>query len=260
MLTATMNTSRALGLALAGALLCTGLAFAGSPLSTEVARLIESHGVEGARARFAELWANNADGFEPDPEALADLGTRYLQEGDIEAGMAVMEMVSIISLAELDAALQSQAALVAEMEAAAAAIAAETAPAAAPEAADEQPPAGDRRVDPGPAREDLERLSGVYASDGEPGRELFVTRTCDGYLVAGPMWADTAPWQLQSESREAFTFQQGDLHFRLEFATSGDGAAQQLSHSIRGLASPMQRRGPLQGSWPDCQPTATEAP
>lgn len=250
----TITNRRARALALAITVLCTGLAFAKPPLSTEIAQLIENHGVDAARERFGELWENAANEYEPDTDGLADLGTRYLQEGDIEAGMAVMEMVSIISLAELDTALESQAALVAEMEGAAAEIAAETGDRTDAAPADEspQPKAPER----GPARTDLERLTGIYSSDEAPNRELFVTRTCDGFLVVGPLWADTSPWNLRSVGREAFTFRQGDLQFQLEFATGDDGAARQLSHTIRGLASPMQRRGPLPGDWQSCQPAA----
>jgi hypothetical protein len=252
----TIHTPGALSLALAAVLLCTGLAFASPPLSTEVARLIESEGVDAARERFTQLWEDGAADYEPDVNKLADLGSRYLQEGNLEAGMAVMEMVSIISLAELDAALQSQAALMAEMEAAAAEIAAESEVAASGNtaAAPPVPEAPDR----GPAREDLQRLIGIYASDEAPRRELFVTQTCNGFLVAGPLWADTAPWGLRSEGATAFSFQQGGLQFQLEFATGNDSTAQQLSHTIRGLASPMQRRGPLPGDWPRCQPDSTD--
>lgn len=246
----TIHTPRALSLALAAILLCSQLAFASTPLSTEVARLIETQGVGAAREWFTQLWQDGAADYEPDVDKLADLGSRYLQEGNLEAGMAVMEMVSIISLAELDAALQSQAALVAEMEAAAAEIAAEkgaeadaTVTAAAPESA-----APER----GPAREDLQRFTGLYASEESPDRELFVTRTCNGFLVAGPLWADTAPWGLRSEGDTVFGFQQSGLQFRLEFATNDDGTALQLSHTIRGLASPMQRRGPLPDAWHTC--------
>ncbi len=246
-----MSISRTLGRALAGLLLFSGLAFAAPPLSTEVARLIDTHGVDAARERFTELWADNANAYEPDLDGLADLGSRYLEEGNIEAGMAVMEMVSIISLAELDAVLQSQAALVAEMEAAAAEIAAAAEPAGTKDGAERpQPAAADR----GSARTDLERLTGIYASDEEPDRELFVTRTCDGLLVAGPMWADIAPWILRSESKTVFTFQQGDLYFQLEFDGGGEGAPRALNHNIRGLASPMRRREPLPAEWPACQP------
>ncbi len=252
-----MNTSRIPGLALAGLLLFSGLAFAGPPLSTEVARLIDSQGVDAARERFAELWANAADTYEPDLDALADLGSRYLQEGNIEAGMAVMEMVSIISLAELDAALQSQAALVAEMEAAAAEIAAATAaPASARDGSESQQPAA---TDRGPARTDLEHLAGIYASDAEPDRQLFVTRSCDGFLVAGPLWADVAPWELSSEGKEVFTFEQGELYFQLEFTGGGEAAPRGLRHNIRGLASPLQHRGPLPRDWPPCQPATDSA-
>ncbi len=250
----TTITPRAMGLALVGLLLCASLAYAKPPLSAEVARLLESHGVDAARERFAELWANSAADYEADVEGLADLGTRYLEAGDIEAGMAVMEMVSIVSLAELDAALESQAEMVAEMEAAAAELAADASDETEAAPGDEGPaPAAPDR---GPARTDLARLTGIYASAEAPNRELFVTRTCDGFLVVGPLWADTAPWDLRSQGGETFSFRQGELQFQLEFATGSDGAARQLSHTIRGLASPMQRRGPLPDDWPRCQPAA----
>lgn len=249
--TQTMNTPRTLVLALAGLLLYAGLVFARPPLSAEVARVVESHGVEAARERFAELWSSSAADYEADVEGLADLGSRYLEAGNIEAGMALMEMVSIVSLAELDTALKSQVEMVAEMEAAAAEIAAAASARTGAAPGDQGPaPAAPGR---GPARNDLERLTGIYASDEAPNRELFVTQTCDGFLIAGPLWADTAPWNLRSEGKESFTFQQGGLQFQLEFASGGDGAARQLSHTIRGLASPMQRRGSLPGNWPRCQ-------
>ncbi|MEQ8802389.1 hypothetical protein [Haliea sp.] len=246
----TTITPRAMGLALIGLLLCASLACAKPLLSAEVARLLESHGVDAARERFAELWTNSAADYEADVEGLADLGTRYLEAGNIEAGMAVMEMVSIVSLAGLETALESQAEMVAEMEAAAAELAADAGAEAAPGDEGPAPAASDR----GPARTDLARLTGIYASAEAPNRELFVTRTCDGFLVAGPLWADTAPWDLRSQGGETFSFRQGELQFQLEFATGNDGAARELSHTIRGLASPMQRRRPLPDDWRRCQP------
>jgi len=248
MYTFALNARRAC-FALAALMLCAGLAFAKPPLSAKVEGLIANQGVAAARERFAELWPTAAADYEPDVNNLTELGTRYLQEGNIEAAMAVMEMVSIISLTQLDTALQSQAALVAEMEAAAAEIAAEIAENPTADAA-----AANSAPDRGPAREDLDRLTGIYASDEAPERELFVTRTCSGFLVAGPLWADTASWGLRSEGETAFSFQQSGLQFQLEFATGADGSAQQLSHTIRGLNSPMQHRGPLPGDWPRCQP------
>jgi len=44
----------------------------------------------------------------------------------------------------------------------------------------------------GKPRDDLSRFKGLYGDTG--GRQIFVSESCDGFMVAGPMWADVSAW------------------------------------------------------------------
>ena len=105
----------------------------------------------------------------------------------------------------------------------------------------------------GKARTDLARFTGLYGdpADRDRLRTLFVTVSCDGYLVTGPMWADVGPWWMRSAADNVFTYADDWTNLSMEF--TGRGENTRLTHDVEGLSSPLQRLGPLPGDWPECQ-------
>ena len=101
----------------------------------------------------------------------------------------------------------------------------------------------------GKSRDDLQRFAGLY---GEPKREIFVTVSCDGYLVTGPMWADVGPWWMRSAADKVFTYADSWQSFSMEFEADGDGRIVRMKHEIEGAPSPMEHAGPLPDEWGDC--------
>jgi len=101
----------------------------------------------------------------------------------------------------------------------------------------------------GKSRDDLQRFVGLY---GEPNRNIFVTVSCDGYLVAGPMWADVGPWWMRSAADKVFTYADSWQSFSMEFEADGNGRIMRMQHEIEGAPSPMEHAGPLPDEWGDC--------
>ena len=68
-----------------------------SSLSGEIGAVIEAEGIDAAKQRFAEVYPAHKDDYEVDIQGMMALGQGYMQAGDMESGMAVMEMMSVIS-------------------------------------------------------------------------------------------------------------------------------------------------------------------
>lgn len=221
-------------------------------LSAEIEKVLVAQGIVAAKARFAAIYPAHKDVWELDLDALMKLGTDRIQAGDMDTGMAVLEMATRMQLDRVTTAIggTSPARAKAEQamragEAQAAAQQAD-APAAAPAAAAAPATAG-------PARDDLERFTGLYGDAADGGRRnLFVTVSCDGFLVAGPSWADMSPWRMRSASERVFTYADSFTRLRLEFAVGKDGRGRAVTHDLAALASPLRRVGPLPGDWSAC--------
>lgn len=234
-------------------------------LSEEIRAVAEEKGMAAAQARFDEIFPSQADAWSIDSQGFAALGNDFMQAGDYQsAEMALQMMATTMEAAMAGGSMPDAAAFgmspeqaaafeqtMAEQEAAAARYEAEAA-AAEPTADRNEAPAWD----PGPVRDDLERFFGEY---GEPGqgsarRTLFVTRSCDGYLVAGPVWADVSPWFMKSESDNTFTYSDSWTSVRLEFQGAGGATPTAVVHDVEGLPSPAPRLGPLPAGWEKCVP------
>jgi hypothetical protein len=118
----------------------------------------------------------------------------------------------------------------------------------------------DAVVDPKPAvdgveqRSDLTRFQGVYGVRPQSAtpRNLFVTQSCSGQLVAGAMWGDASNWWMTPVSDTEFEMSSSFMSVHLEFEVGPDGAATALRHDVDGLPSPLTRLGPLPDEWGEC--------
>lgn len=104
----------------------------------------------------------------------------------------------------------------------------------------------------GETRDDLARFSGLYTDPDDANRTLFVTVSCDGYLVTGPMWADVGPWWMRSAADKVFTYSDSFMSFSMEFETGPKGQAHTMRHELDGVGSPVEKTGPLPGDWEEC--------
>jgi len=222
-------------------------------LSAEVAAVMEAEGVAAAKQRFAEIYPARKDEYDVDPQEMVKLSQGYMQAGDMEAGMALVEMMSMITVEMSSAAMKAYSPQMAEM--------AQNAEAAERTAWEQEKEDREReqknlkqQQDPlrGEPRSDLERFKGIFgdASDNERLRTLFVTVSCDGYLVTGPMWADVGPWWMRSAADRVFTYADAWTNLSIEF--SGSGEALTLSHDIEGVTSPLRWLGSLPADWDTC--------
>jgi len=224
----------------------------GKPLlSEEIGAVIETQGIAAAKQRFAEIYPARQDEYEIDVQGMMDLGSGYIQSGNMELGMAVMEMMTTISTDMVQKSMNSYSPEMAEMQ-----NKAREAELAAQEQAkidreeekriQQQAEARAR----GKARQDLDRFVGIFGDPADTGRSrtLFATVSCDGYLVTGPMWADVGPWWMRSASDTVFTYSDSFTNLSMEFKADGS----KLSHDVEGVTSPLERLGPLPADWESC--------
>lgn len=223
-------------------------------LSGEIGAAIEAEGIEAAKKHFAEIYPAHKDEYELDMQGMMQLAQRYMQAGNMDAGMALMEMMSVVSQDMASAAMSTYNPEMAEMQQRA----------MEEKAAEREQAARDRKEEQrlqqqaeararGQARDDLGRFIGIYGdpADRDRLRTLFVTVSCDGYLVTGPMWADVGPWWMRSAADHVFTYADDWTNLSMEFTGSGDNS--RLMHDVEGISSPVDRLGPLPEDWPECQ-------
>jgi hypothetical protein len=229
-------------------------------LSDEIQAVATERGIAAARLRFDEIFPSQADAWTVDSEGFARMGNEFMQAGDYAAAESVLEMMAATIEASMSAGeMPSGAAMGMTPEQSAAfqeTMAAQEAAAAAHTPEDDPVPAATPAWDPGPVRDDLERFFGEYGAPGQGSarRTLFVTRSCDGYLVAGPVWADVSPWFMKSESDNTFTYSDSWTSVRLEFQGESGGTPTAVLHDVEGLPSPAPRLGPLPQGWEKCVP------
>jgi len=232
-----------------------GMAHAREPvIAPEIGQIISEDGVDAANARFAELMQSPSLDYNMESQGLMTLMTAYIQSGNEEAASAVGEMYAQMMQQMLSGASGAYPPGMAEAMAEAqkaeeAQKAADQAAAGAEQQAQQQQVAQSR----GKSRNDLDRFKGMYSDPGsdDTGRSIFVTVSCDGYLVTGPMWADVGPWWMRSAADKVFTYADSFTSFSMEFA-GGGGTGTRMQHDIEGVASPLENKGPLPGDWPDC--------
>jgi hypothetical protein len=218
-------------------------------LANEIRQTLEASGVEAARQRFAEIYPERRDEFDIDMQTLGNLGAEYMKAGNMDAGMAVIEMTTTISQAMIAQMMQGEAGKLAQELSEAQAAHDEAAQHT--RAAENNQPEQERAASRGPARDDLDGFVGLYANpaQGESGRRLWVQKSCDGYLVAGAMWGDASPWWLKSEGDLVFAVSTNFQSLRADFEPND---TMKMHHDLEFMASPLLRTGPLPVDWETC--------
>ncbi len=226
---------------------------AGEPaIAPEIQRLIDEEGIEAAKARYQELSQSASLDILVESLALQELYVTYFQAGKEDAADAVSAMISDLGMKLMSAIMppgmaeQMQAQQQVEQR--------------TKEQRKEKQQAEQRLREEklarqrGESRNDLSRFSGFY---GEPGasdlvRTILVKESCDGYLVAGPMWADISLWWMYSVSELEFTYSWRETNFRMEFEADGAGKVVRMRHNIDGVKSPLEWKQALTKDWSKC--------
>jgi len=233
-----------------------GLAAQDKPLlSKEIAGVIESQGIAAAKQRFEEIFPAQKDAYEIDSQGLMELGMAFMQSGNMDAGTAVIEMTTTVNMAMMKDAMNTispeMAQIQAEMEKAEKAEQQQAVQNREQEQAMQQQAEARAR---GKSRSDLGRFTGLYGDPADTGRTrmIFVTVSCDGYLVSGAMWADVGAWWMRSAADTVFTYADSFANISMEFGMGEDGKANTLTHDLEGVTSPMERLDDLPADWPEC--------
>jgi hypothetical protein len=233
----------------------TGTAWAGEPvIAPEIGRIIAEDGVDAANARFAELTSAGGLDYAVENQGLMVLMTSYMQAGNEQAATAVGEMYAQMMQQMLSGAGNAYPPGMAEaMAEAQKAQEDREAQHRAEKEAEQQIQKKQQDQSRGKSRGDLERFKGLYSDPdtNDTGRSIFVTVSCDGYLVTGPMWADVGPWWMRSAADKVFTYTDSWTNLSLEFV-GGGGRGTGLKHDIEGIISPLENKAPLPDDWDDC--------
>lgn len=211
-------------------------------LSEEIERVLKEEGPEAAKTRFDEIFPAKRDEYVVDANALATLGAQYMQNGDMETGMLFLQMMGAVNAEAIKSAQR-------DFDAAA------MAPPEAEETMEEpEVPVSTPNADRGPARTDLARFAGFYGTpeQAEKNRMLFVTESCDGYLVAGAVWGDAENWWMKSEGDHVFSYSSQYSNFQMEFELGEDGNAKAMIHDLDFMPSPLPKHQPLPEEWREC--------
>jgi hypothetical protein len=101
---------------------------------------------------------------------------------------------------------------------------------------------------------ELEKLTGLYGDPEEANesRRLWVMLSCDGQLVSGALWGGAAPWWMNSEGDNVFTYEDSFSSVRMEFKTDNDGSAIKMIHDLSAIKTPLERLGPIPDDWDPC--------
>jgi hypothetical protein len=235
------------------ALPANGTAQTAPVIAPEIGQLIAEEGIDAARQRFEELIESPSLNFGVEAQGLMALMGGYMQAGNHEAGEAVAEMSGLLTQKMMSSPSGGlPQGMMEQMQIA------EQAEKAQRQAALEEEQRTRNLVEDssqGNSRNDLERFVGLYADPGgdDMDRAIFVTVSCDGYLVTGPMWADVGPWWMRSAADKVFTY--ADSWTNLSFEFTGDGGRGMiLKHDVEGAPSPLENKAPLPKGWDDCMP------
>jgi hypothetical protein len=233
----------------------TGLAGAQEPvIAPEIGQIISDQGVDAANARFTELLQSPSLDYTLESQGLMTLMTGYMQSGNQEAASAVGEMYAQLMQQMMSGATSAYPPGMAEaMQEAKQADEAQAALNKAAEEEEQQMQQKQQSQSRGESRDDLDRFKGLYSDpdSDDTGRAIFVTVSCDGYLVTGAMWGDVSPWWMRSAADKVFTYADSFSNFSMEFVGDG-GPGTLMNHDIKGLASPLENKAPLPDDWPAC--------
>jgi hypothetical protein len=221
-------------------------------LSDAIQQEIDANGADVAKEKFASMDPNEREQYEVDMEGISKLTNAYLEDGNMEALMAISEITSVFMQDVIAHSMEQYGAEIGAMEKMAEQQEAEQ---EQERMQQEEEKASEREQSilerQGQPRDDLDRFKGVYGdpAEAESTRQLWVNVSCDGYLVVGAMWGDAAPWWMRSESENVFTLEDSFNNIRIEFGTS---ESLQMNHNLEFMESPLQRVGDLPEDWDSC--------
>lgn len=225
-------------------------------IAPEIERVIAEEGIDAAKSRYQELSQSESLDVMLETLGLQNLFSTYQLGGKLGAAEAVAEMMSDMTMKMMSASMdmymppgmaeQMEAQQQAEQKA---------------KAQRQQEQLAEQRLreeklakQRGQSRNDLTRFSGLFGVPGvnEPGRTIFVSVSCDGYLVTGPMWADISPWWMRSASGLVFTHSGPQNEFSMEFETGDGDKVVRMRHDIDGVTSPLEWKQDLPKEWRKC--------
>lgn len=222
-------------------------------LSDAIREMISNQGVEATKKYFSSMAPDEREQYIVDMEGISELTNAYLEEGNMEALMAISEISGPFMQDMISQSMEQYPPELQEME--------KMAEDREAEIEQEQQQRDEERAQEraqniierqGQPRDDLEQFKGVYGNPDEPEspRQLWVNVSCDGYLVSGAMWGDAAPWWMRSESETVFTMEDSFNNIRMQFTPSGNDL--EMIHNLDFMESPLQRVGPLPEDWNSC--------
>ena len=218
------------------------------PLSDQLQAIIDAEGADAAGNWFDANWPVIKDQYSVDAQAMMALMSGYLTAGDHVAAQTVGQVTATVMQDTMAEAMQTHSPeMMDELNAQREAGAREQAAVDFSEGNNQTTKGINNR---GEKREDLGRFSGLYGAPD--GRQLFVTQSCDGYLVAGAMWGDVSPWWMHSVADSEFDYSDSFISLGITFTVNNNGQADQLTHNLEGLSSPLSRIGDLPSEFPAC--------
>jgi len=217
-------------------------------LSKSIKKAINTQGINEAKKFFDEEFKSNKDGYNIDMKGISKVAAEYTKAKNYAAAGAVMEIASPFMRIKLTSYMDKDK--------------------------KERIKAGKERDEKrkkeieekksrekekliasrGEARKDIQRFTGLYGDPAEKDkyRKIWVTVSCDGYLVSGAMWGDAAPWWMKSEGDKVFTCKDSFNNVKMEFVTDENGKAIKMIHNLEFMKSPLERVGPLPEDWEPC--------
>jgi len=201
-------------------------------LSEAIGKAIDIKGIESAKLYFSEVFESEKDVFTIDPNGISALGNTYAKNGNVEAANALMEIATPflqkMILSSINGEPNEKSEKLNKME-------------QMEKESTEKKSQEDKVVQKnsitdfqGEVRNDLQRFTGLYGDPEETNeyRKIWVTVSCDGYLVVGALWGDVAPWWMKSESDDVFTYEDSFTNLKMEFVTDGKGNAVRMNHDL----------------------------
>jgi len=222
-------------------------------LSEAIRQAIDTKGVKAAKEQFAEPGQAQMERYTVDMQRISELTNAYVQAGNMEAASAVSEIVAPFLQDMISKSINQHSPELSQKM-------------AEQQRAEKEQRAKNREENQerqqkeqitnfqGEPRNDLERFIGLYGDPAEsnPNRKLWVTVSCDGYLVSGALWGDVSPWWMKSAGDKVFTYQDSFSKLKMEFETDVNGKAVKMMHDLEFMKSPLEWVGPLPDDWDPC--------
>jgi hypothetical protein len=214
-------------------------------LSELLKTTIDQQGPVAAKNKFSQIYPKQKEDYSIDNRAMSQLISDYVQAGNMEAVQVLSEVMTTITqdmiAKHMTGQEETMKALMAEQKKQAY---------AKEHKSKTQPVEKTKQI----VRTDLDRFTGLYGDPdkADPYRQLWVAQSCDGRLVIGATWGDVAPWWTTSQSDKQFSYKDSFIQLSFEFNETAQKQSTRLKHDLQGMASPLQRIGPLTDEYPTC--------